>query len=90
MNKWHINLTKSAQKELTKLAPDAQELILDYLCNKILKLPHPKLLGKVLRHNLKGYWRYQVNKFRIICELHDDKLNILVIKIAKRDVVYDD
>ena len=90
MNKWQINLTKSAQKELTTLTPDAQEVILDYLYNKILKLSHPKLLGKILRHKLKGYWRYRVNKFRIICEFHDNQLNILVVKIAKHDVVYED
>ncbi len=90
MNEWQITLTKSAQKELTKLSPNAQELILHYLYNDVLKLKHPKLLGKVLRHHLKGYWRYRVNKFRIVCELQEDKLIVLVIKIAKRDVVYED
>jgi len=47
-------------------------------------------LGKALRGNKKGLWRYRVDKFRIICKLEEDKLVILVVKIAKRDVVYED
>lgn len=46
--------------------------------------------GKALRNNKKGLWRYRVDKFRIICKLEEEKLIILVIAIAKRDVVYED
>ena len=61
-----------------------------YLNNKIAKLNHPKQLGKPLKHKLKGLWRYRINKFRLICQIQEDKLIILVVKVAKRDVVYDD
>ena len=40
--------------------------------------------------NKKGYWRYRVDKFRIICKIEEDKLIILIVKIAKRDVIYED
>lgn len=89
MRKWHIVLTKTAEKELSKLNPQHQSLIAGYLF-EILKLEHPKLLGKALSANKKGLWRYRVEKFRIICKLEKDELVILVIKIAKRDVVYAD
>ena len=89
MTKWRILLTKTAEKELSKLSPQYQSLITGYLF-EILKLEHPKLLGKALRANKKGLWRYRVEKFRIICKLEKDELIILVIKIAKRDVVYSD
>ena len=57
---------------------------------RVLGLEHPKLFGKALRNNKKGLWRYRVDKFRIICKLEEDKLIILVVAIAKRDVVYED
>jgi mRNA interferase RelE/StbE len=90
MNKWRIKFTPKAEKSLAKLSPDVQILISDYLYNQVLSLEHPKFFGKALRGNKKGLWRYRVDKFRIICKLEEDKLIILVVKIAKRDVVYED
>jgi mRNA interferase RelE/StbE len=55
-----------------------------------LKLNHPKESGKALSPNKKGLWRYRVDKFRILCKLEENNLVILVLKIAKRDVVYED
>ncbi len=87
---WKIEFKPKANKQLNKLDKKSQQEIQNYLNEIVLNLQHPKQLGKVLRYNLKGYWRYRVNKFRIVCELHEDKLIVLVVKIAKRDVVYDD
>jgi mRNA interferase RelE/StbE len=86
---WKIVFTDSAEKSFSKLKRYSQQLIQKYLNAKILKLEHPKLLGKALSHEMKGLWRYRVDKFRIICEIQDHELTILVIKIAHRRVVYD-
>lgn len=88
--KWQIKFKGKSRKELEKLDEESRNAILKYLYKTVLCLQHPKQLGKVLRYNLKGCWRYRVNKFRIVCELHEDKLIVLVVKIAKRDVVYED
>jgi len=90
MIKWRIEFDEIAKKELIKLSYQHQSLIRNYLYNRILRLNNPKLSGKALSANKKGYWRYRVDKFRIICKLEENKLIILIIKIAKRDVVYED
>lgn len=90
MNKWKIKFTPKAEKNLAKLSPDTQVCIADYLYNQVLSLEHPKLFGKTLRHNKKGCWRYRVNKYRIVCRIQDEVLTILVLQIAKRDVIYED
>jgi mRNA interferase RelE/StbE len=87
---WKIEFKIKAKKELNKLDKQSQQEIQRYLNETILNLHYPKQLGKALRYDLKAYWRYRVNKFRIVCELYEDRLVILVIKIAKRDVVYED
>lgn len=87
---WKINFEPDAGKQLKKLDKYSQQLIRNYLKDKVLILEHPKMLGKPLKYNLKGYWRYRIDKFRIVCDLQEDVLMILVIKIAKRDVVYED
>ena len=74
--------------------PSVFDSVLDPILNgvKILKIssfgiPIPY---STLRGRKKGLWRYRVNKYRIICRIQNDILTILVLKVAKRDVVYDD
>ena len=87
---WKIEFDTKAQKQFDKLDKQSQKKVQSYLNKDILNLEHPKLFGKALRNNKKSLWRYQVDKFRIICKLEEDKLIILVVAIAKRDVVYED
>ena len=87
---WKIEFDTKAQKQFDKLDKQSQKKVQSYLNKDILNLEHPKLFGKDLRNNKKGLWRYRVDKFRIICKLEENKLIILVVAIAKRDVVYED
>lgn len=90
MSKWQIKFTLKAERKFFKLPSDAQKSVLDYLYNQVLRVKHPQLFGKALRGNKKGLWRYRVDKFRIICKLEEEELVILVVVVAKRDVVYED
>ena len=87
---WKIRYNSLADKDLEKLNPQFRKIIKNYLDDRVLKLEHPKQLGKALSGKKKGLWRYRVEKFRIICKIEEDKLIILVVKVAKRDVVYED
>lgn len=87
---WKIEFNEQAKKQFLKLDKQSQKQLQTYFNTKILKLGNPKLSGKALSSNKKGLWRYRVNKFRIICRIEKELLVVLVAKIAKRDVVYDD
>lgn len=86
---WKIKFRDDAQKQFNKLDKDSQKQIEEYLDNKILKLSNPTLLGKALLGNFRGYWRYRIGYMRVICEIRDKQLTILVVKIGKRDKVYE-
>lgn len=90
MGKWIIKFIPRTERKFLKLPPDIQKSVLTYLYNQVLRLEHPNLLGKALKGNKKGLWRYRINKFRIICKLEENQLIILVVAVAKRDVVYED
>jgi mRNA interferase RelE/StbE len=87
---WKIKFSLKADKEMSKFTHQTRKLIRNYLRYNVLKQTHPNHLGKALRGKKKGLWRYRVDKFRIICKLEEDKPVILIVKIAKRDVVYED
>ena len=55
---------------------------------EIAKLEDPRSRGKALTGNLAGLWRYRVGDYRIICDIEDGVLVILVVDVAHRREVY--
>ena len=49
----------------------------------------PRRTGKALAGQYKGSWRYRIGNYRILTEIHDDVLVILLIDIGHRSTVYD-
>ena len=50
---------------------------------------NPRAAGKALTGpRLGAYWRYRVGDYRILCDIQDDALRILVIDIGNRREVY--
>lgn len=86
---WKVEFDAQAAKEFQKLNKDLRRLITNYLIYKVLRCNHPKDLGKPLKYGYIGLWRYRVEKYRIICHLEEDTMIILVLKIGKRDSVYE-
>lgn len=85
---WKIQFDTKAAKGLKKLNKNSQNSINDYLKNKVLKCNHPKDLGKQLKHEYAGLWRYRVGKYRIICNIEEDILVVLILRVAIRDEAY--
>ena len=85
---WKLEVSAKASKELGKLAEQPHQQILDYLTLQVLARDNPRDLGKALRHEKSGLWRYRVEKYRILCQIQDERLIILIIKVGKRDSVY--
>lgn len=84
---WVIVFDKKAQKELSKLDREVQRRIIAELDN-IVTLDNPKLFGKALTGSLAGLWRYRIANYRIVCHIHEEKFQVLIIKIAHRKEVY--
>ncbi len=82
---WKLTYLPQAVKILKKLDNPSKEKILDYL-QKIAA--NPESFGKPLSANLKGFWRYRVGDFRIICDLRKNELAVLVIDIGHRSKIY--
>ena len=55
---------------------------------KLVSIENPKVFGKQLTGDLTGYWSYRVGNYRIIVDIQDDKLIILIIAIDHRRKVY--
>lgn len=84
---WKVSFKKSAAKELAKIERTMQIRIMSFLSDSAL-LEDPRCVGKPLKGNHKGYWRYRVGQYRIISELQESNLIIHVVKVGSRGGVY--
>ena len=85
---WTIEYTATAKRELKKMDRQIAKRILNYLDERVANSKDPRSSGKALTGPLSGLWRYRVGDCRIICEIQDEVLLILVLKVGFRSDVY--
>jgi mRNA interferase RelE/StbE len=54
----------------------------------VAKAADPRKFGKPLRAELAGLWRYRVADYRILCQIRDRELIVLVVAVGHRRDVY--
>ena len=86
---WQIEFDPRVLKGLKKLDGVAQKWIIQYLKTQVAVLSNPRLLRRSLKGNKQGLWRYRVGNYRIICEVLDTQMLVLVVKVGSRQSVYD-
>jgi len=86
---WKIELRATAEKQLQKLAKREAARIVSFLEERLATHENPRDLGTALKgHALGGYWRYKVGDYRLICDIQDQRLVVLVVEIGHRREVY--
>jgi mRNA interferase RelE/StbE len=73
---------------LRKLDKPAARRIVDFMDQRISGVDAPRNTGKALTGPLGGLWRYRVGDYRVICDIQDNRLLVLVVKIGNRSEVY--
>ncbi|CDZ74894.1 Hypothetical protein ING2D1G_0735 [Peptoniphilus sp. ING2-D1G] len=85
--KYRLLYTEKAKKTLSKLDRYTQKLITKYV-RDIESLEEPRYRGKAITANLRGYWRYRVGDYRVICKIEDEELIVLLIDLDHRKEIY--
>ncbi len=85
---WRIDYTQTALNQLRKLDKQSARRILDFLDERVVRRDNPRSTGKALTGPLGGLWRYRVGDFRVICEIQDGALRVLVVALGNRCEVY--
>lgn len=85
---WVYRLNETAKQELKKLDRQIQKEIVAYLDDRIATPEEPRRFGKPLRAELAGLWRYRVRDYRLVCQIQDDVLLVLVVTVGHRKDVY--
>ena len=85
---WRVEISRSAEKQIQKLNRTAQESIVRFLRERVQAADNPRQWGKPLHGDKGGLWRYRVGDYRLICEIQDERVTVLVVRVGHRKDVY--
>ena len=86
---WVYRFDERALKDLKKLGRPAQAEIVAYLDDRVAGEADPRRFGKALKADLAGLWRYRVGSYRVLCQIRDKELLVLVVTVGHRKNVYE-
>ena len=87
MPRWEVKYSEKAEQQLKKLDNSARKII-ERFVKRLPDYPNPRDIGKALKGQFAGLWRYHVDDYRLICSIHDNVLTIEIVKIGHRKEVY--
>ncbi len=86
---WVIKHTETSQWENKKIDKSKVVRVLDFVDERVARLEDPRSQGKnLVGPKLGSYWRYRVGDVRVICDIKDEVVTILVVEIGHRREVY--
>ena len=86
---WVYRFDDRALKELRKLGKQAQREVIAYLDEGVASEGDPRRFGKGLKAELAGLWRYRVGDYRILCQIKNGELLVLVVAVGHRRDIYE-
>ena len=86
--KYTVEYTAQAVKELKKLDKQNRALIIGWIEKNLVGCTDPRQHGKGLTANRSGQWRYRVGDYRLLAEIQDKKIVILILNVGHRSEIY--
>lgn len=83
-----VKWTDRAKKQLKKFDRDTAELILRWVHKNLDNCADPRQHGKALTANRAGQWRYRIGDYRLIAEIQDGEIVILILAAGHRKEIY--
>jgi mRNA interferase RelE/StbE len=85
---WTVEFTPAARKELSKAPTSDRRRILDFLEKRVAPLDDPRQIEAALSGPLAGHWKYRVGDYRIVAQIHNRRVTIIVVRVGNRREVY--
>jgi mRNA interferase RelE/StbE len=85
---WTIEITVTAQKQIGKLDRQVARQIYRFLRERLATDENPRRMGKRLVAMGTEVWRYCVGDYRVLCDIRDERLVVMVVKVGHRSDVY--
>lgn len=81
---YKVEISEKALKNLKQLDKSIARMLLAWIEKHLEGTDNPRIHGKGLSHDKEGIWRYRVGNYRILANIVDDRLVILLIDFGHR------
>jgi len=85
---WRVEFDHRAKRELDKLDRPARERIARLLRERIATGEDPRRIGEALRGEKVTLWKYRIGDYRLICDIQDNRVTVLVLAVGHRREIY--
>ena len=85
---YSVEYTSGAIKSMKNLDKSVLIMIKAWIEKNLVGTDDPRRHGKGMTANRSGQWRYRVGDYRILADIQEDKLVILVINVGHRRNIY--
>lgn len=85
---YSVKYKKSARKKLEKFDAPVRARIKEWIETNLQGCENPRAKGHALEGDLSDLWRYRVGDYRIVAQIRDAEIVIVIVKVDKRDTVY--
>ena len=86
---YKVLFSEEAKKQLKKLDKHISILIITWIRKNLQGCQNPRQFGKPLVANRTGQWRYRIGDYRLICEIQDEEITILILEVGHRKNIYE-
>lgn len=85
---YKVLFSDEAKKQLKKLDKHVASLIIGWIEKNLEGTTNPRQHGKGLTSNRSGQWLYRIGDYRLICDIQDEEITILVLEVGHRRSIY--
>ena len=85
---YRLVVSDKVKKQLKKMDKHVRLMLAKDMKKHLDGVENPRQMGKALTGQFKGLWRYRIGNYRVICDIIDDDLVILVIEVGHRKDIY--
>lgn len=86
--RYQVVFSNEAKKQLKKMDKYVATLIIGWIEKNLQGCKDPRIHGKGLTFNKAGQWRYRIGDYRLICEIQDEQITILILEVGHRRNIY--
>ena len=85
---YKLQTTPKFEKSFRKLDRYTQRIIKNWIDKNLDGCEDPRRHGKGLTANRSGEWRYRIGDYRLLCDIRDSEIIIVMLDVGHRREIY--
>lgn len=85
---YELVTTERFDKSFKKLDRQTQRIIKAWIEKNLMNCENPRQHGKGLTANRSGQWRYRVGDYRILADIRDEEIVLILVDVGHRRSIY--